>query len=115
MLTDDVDKAKAFYGATLGWTFQDMPMASGGTYYIAMVGDEAVAGLMDKTDLLPPTVPPHWFSYINVDDLDARLKALEANGGQVLKPPFEVPGIGSFAIVADATGAAMGWMTAEQD
>lgn len=114
LLTDDVEKAKAFYGAALGWRFEEMPMAGGGAYVIALLGDEAVAGILDKTDLVPPTVPPHWFSYINVDDLDARLKLLEANGGRILRPPFEVEGIGCFAIVADPTGAPMGWMTAAE-
>lgn len=112
LLTDDVEKAKAFYEATLGWTFVDMPAGGGGTYHVAMLGEEAVAGMMDKTDILPPHVPPHWFSYINVDDLDARLAKLEAAGGTILKPAFDVPGIGRIAIVADATGAPLGWMTA---
>ncbi|QRG07992.1 VOC family protein [Xanthobacter dioxanivorans] len=112
LMTDDVERAKAFYGATLGWTFDAMPMEGERTYYVAMLGEEAVAGMMDKTDLLPPTVPPHWFSYINVDKLDARLKLLEENGGHVIRAPFEVPGIGWIAIVADPTGAPMGWMTA---
>ncbi|MEP9354954.1 VOC family protein [Xanthobacter sp. KR7-65] len=112
LLTDDLEKAKAFYGATLGWTFSPMPMDGGATYYIAMLGDEPVAGMMDKTDVLPPEVPPHWFSYINVDDVQARLKALTAAGGRVMKEPFEIPGVGCIAIVADATGAPFGIMTA---
>ncbi|MGR7995932.1 MULTISPECIES: VOC family protein [unclassified Xanthobacter] len=112
LLTDDVEKARAFYGATLGWTFDAMPSGDGHAYYVAHLGGEPVAGMMDKTDILPPEVPPHWFPYINVDDIDARLKLLEANGGQVLRSAFEVPGIGRIAIVADATGAPMGWMTA---
>lgn len=114
LLTDDVDKARAFYGATLGWTFSEMPMADGGTYHVATLGEEPVAGLMDKTDLLPPTVPPHWFSYINVDDIHQRLKLLQAAGGHVLREPFEVPGIGCIAIVSDATGAPFGLMTASE-
>jgi len=112
LMTDDVEKAKAFYAATLGWSFSEMPMEEGRTYYLAHLGDEMVGGLMDKTDLLPPEVPPHWFPYINVDDLDARLKLLEQAGGQIIRPPFSVPGVGMIAIVTDATGAAMGWMTA---
>ncbi|MFS8036034.1 VOC family protein [Xanthobacter sp. AM11] len=112
LMTDDVERAMAFYGATLGWTFSDMPMDGGRIYHLAMQGDEPVAGLMDKTDIVPPAVPPHWFSYINVDDLEARLKLLEANGGSILRPPFEIEGVGRIAIVADPTGAPMGWMTA---
>lgn len=111
LMTDDVEKAKAFYAATLGWSFDAMPMDDDETYYVAKMDDEPVAGLMDKK-MLPPEVPSHWFCYINVDDVDARLEKLKANGGVVLREPFEVPGIGRIAIVADPTGAPMGWMTA---
>ncbi|MFG1403575.1 VOC family protein [Xanthobacter sediminis] len=112
LMTDDVEKAKAFYSATLGWSFTEMPTDGPHSYYVAHLGEEPVAGLMDKTDILPPEVPPHWFPYINVDNLDTRLKLLEENGGHVIRPPFEIPGVGRIAIVTDATGAAMGWMTA---
>ena len=111
LMTDDVEKAKAFYEATLGWHFDAMPMDGGETYYVAMLDGEPVAGMMDKS-MLPPEVPSHWFSYINVDDVDARLEKLKAHEGRVLREPFEVPGIGRIAIVADPTGAPMGWMSA---
>ncbi len=111
LMTDDVEKAKAFYEATLGWRFDAMPMDGGETYYVAMLDGEPVAGMMDKS-MLPPEVPSHWFSYINVDDVDARLEKLKAHEGRVLREPFEVPGIGRIAIVADPTGAPMGWMSA---
>ena len=29
LMTRDAEKAKAFYGATLGWTFDAMPMPEG--------------------------------------------------------------------------------------
>ncbi|MBP2149938.1 VOC family protein [Xanthobacter autotrophicus DSM 597] len=114
LLTDDVEKAQAFYSATLGWTFSEMPTGGGHAYYVATLGGEPVAGMMDKTDILPPQVPPHWFSYINVDDVTARVELLKAAGGQVLREPFEIPGIGRIAIVSDATGAPFGIMTAAE-
>ena len=114
LLTDDVEKAQAFYAATLGWTFSEMPMDGGRSYYVALLGDEPVAGMMDKTDILPPQVPPHWFSYINVDDVGARVELLKAAGGQVIREPFDIPGVGRIAIVSDATGAPFGMMTAAE-
>lgn len=114
LMTDDVDKAVAFYRATLGWAFREMPADAAHKYQVAFVGEEPVAGIMDMTDIMPANVPPHWFSYINVDDLHNRLKMLEENGGQIVRPPFEVPGVGVIAIVRDATGAGMGWMMAEE-
>jgi predicted enzyme related to lactoylglutathione lyase len=106
LMTNDVAKAKAFYGATLGWTFDDMPMPSGAVYTIAHSGAAMVAGMMDMTG-----VPPHWFNYIEVDDVDHRVALVVENGGQVLRGPFNIPNVGRIAILSDATGAAIGLMT----
>ena len=75
LMTNDVAKAKAFYGATLGWTFSDMPMQRSGVYTIAHSGQAMAAGIMDMTGVTPPGVPPHWFDYIEVDDVDHRVSA----------------------------------------
>ena len=36
---------------------------------------------------------------------------LMENGGKVLRPAFNIPNVGRIAIIADATGAAVGLMT----
>jgi len=41
LMTNDVAKTKAFYGATLGWTFSDMPMQAG-VYTLAHSGPAMV-------------------------------------------------------------------------
>jgi predicted enzyme related to lactoylglutathione lyase len=56
-------------------------------------------------------VPTRWFTYIAVDDVDAAVKATEERGGKVIRPPFEVPGVGRIAILEDPGGAAVGMMT----
>ena len=114
LMTSDVEKAKAFYAKTLGWTYEDMPMPEG-TYHVVKDGGPApIGGIMQMPRDVPPGTPPHWFSYIAVDDIDKRVAALQAAGGKVFKPAFDVPGVGRIAIVADATGAMMGWMTPAQ-
>lgn len=113
LMTDDVEKARAFYAAALGWSFESFPMPEG-TYWVAKIGDQAVAGLMSLEGVTPPGTPPHWFPYLEVDDVDARAEAVEDLGGAVLRAPFDVPGVGRIAIVRDVTGAAMGWMTSAQ-
>ena len=110
LMTPDVEKAKAFYGAALGWTFESMPGPHGSTYWIAKMGDKPVGGVM-SLDALPPGAPTAWFPYIEVDDVDARAAALSAHGGALARPAFDIPGIGRIAIVQDATGAMVGWMT----
>jgi predicted enzyme related to lactoylglutathione lyase len=111
LMTDNVGKAKAFYGATLGWTFSDMPMQGGGLYTLAQSGKAMVGGVMDMTGVTPPGVPPHWFNYIEVDDVDHRIGLVAENGGKVLRGAFNIPNVGRIAIIADATGAPVGLMT----
>src|SRR3954452_7374067 len=107
LLTDDVEQAKAFFAATIGWSFNPMPMEHGGTYWVAMAGDKADGGIMSMEGCAPPGTPPHGLAYLAVDDIDGRLADAVAAGAEVLRPVFDVPGIGRIAVLRDPTGAAM--------
>ncbi|TYC49430.1 VOC family protein [Rhodobacterales bacterium] len=113
LMTRDVEKARAFYGKCLGWTFSDMPMGDDGVYTIADMGDSQVAGIFPMSGPDFEGVPEHWMSYIAVDDIDERLELAAALGAQILRPPFDVPGVGRIALLKDVGGAAQGWMTPE--
>ena len=111
--TNDVEGAKAYYGATLGWSFDEMPMGdTGAVYNVAKLGDQMVAGIFD-TSAMPgmENVPAHWFTYFAVDDVDAAAAATAAAGGHVKREPWDVEGVGRIASVQDPTGATMGLMT----
>lgn len=108
--THHVEAAKQFYGTTLGWTFDAMQMPTG-TYWIAKAGDTVVGGIFTMSDPMFDGVPEHWFAYIAVDDVDARVKKAIEAGGALGRDPFDVPGVGRIAIVRDANGAMIGWMT----
>lgn len=110
LMTRDVEGAKKFYGATIDWSFEGMPMEDG-TYWIAKVGDQPVGGIMEMKGDQFEGIPPHWFSYIAIDDVDARVARLENAGGELLRPLFDVPGVGRIAILKDSSGAAIGWIT----
>jgi predicted enzyme related to lactoylglutathione lyase len=112
LLTYDVEASKAFYAATIGWSFESMEMPGGGTYWVARLDGKGVAGIMHMPATVPAGVPPHWFEYLEVDDVDARVKLFEQNGGKAMRPAFDVPGVGRLAILTDNTGAAIGLMTA---
>jgi predicted enzyme related to lactoylglutathione lyase len=45
LMTRDVERAKQFYESTIGWNFQAMPMADGGTYWVAMLDGKPAAGI----------------------------------------------------------------------
>jgi len=111
LLTTDVEKAKAFYATALGWLYEPMTMQQGGTYWVAKLDGKPVGGILSMEGIVPQGVPPHWFSYIEVDDVNARVALVEANGGKVIRPPFDIPDVGRIAILTDPTGAPIGWMT----
>ncbi len=113
LMTRDVAGARDYYATMLGWVWQVMPMPEG-DYHMAMVDGQPVAGMMDMSAMEHlANVPPHWFSYFAVDDIDATVKATVQAGGKVLRDPFDVPGTGRIAILEDPTGAPMGMMTPE--
>ena len=115
LYTRDVEAAKAFYAATVGWTFEGMPMPhQNRTYWIAKAAGKPVAGILDMRGIVPDTDPPHWLSYLEVDDVDRRLAEIESHGGRIVRPPFDVPNFGRIAIGADATGAFMAWVTSKR-
>jgi predicted enzyme related to lactoylglutathione lyase len=110
LMTRDVEGAKAFYGSMVGWQFDGMPMAEG-TYWVCKDGDKAVGGIFDMSQPEFASIPPHWFAYLAVDDVDARTVKATAAGGELMRPLFDVPGVGRIAILKDPTGAALGWIT----
>lgn len=110
LVTRDVEKAKKFYGDTIGWTFEGMPMPDG-TYWVAKMGDAYVGGLFPIAGPQWEGVPEHWMSYLAVDDVDARVKKAQAAGAKLMRPAFDIPGVGRIAILTEPGGAGVGWIT----
>jgi len=115
LYTRDVEAAKAFYAATSGWAFEGMPMPhQNRTYWMARADGKPVAGILDMRGIVPDDVPPHWLGYLEVDDINRRVAGIEQHGGSVVRQPFDVPGFGRIAIMVDAAGALMGWVTSKR-
>jgi predicted enzyme related to lactoylglutathione lyase len=114
LMARDVEGAKKFYATTLGWSFDGMPAPDGGTYWVAKMGDEPVGGMFDISGHDYTGVPEGWMSYIAVDNVDARVKKAVAAGAKLMKPAFDVPGVGRIAILTEPGGAGIGWMTPAQ-
>ncbi len=85
LMTRDPEGAKAFYGDTLGWKFEGMPMEIG-TYWVCKDGDKPVGGIFDMNKPEFEGLPPHWFAYVAVDDVDARVAKATAAGAKLLRP-----------------------------
>ena len=111
LMTRDVPAAIAYYRDVCGWHIDEVPMPDG-PYFVAVAHGKPVAGIMDIAQVPGlENVPPHWFTYIAVDDVDASAEATRAAGGAVDQAPFDVPGVGRIAIVTDPSGAKVGLMT----
>lgn len=113
LATTDAKAAKAFYGSLLGWTFDDMPAGPDMIYSMSKVGKEHAAALYQMGAAMKG-VPPHWDSYITVEDVDASAKKAVAAGGKLVKEPFDVMDVGRMAVVADPTGAVFCLWTAKK-
>lgn len=109
-MTRDAEKAKKFYGDTVGWTYKTMPMENG-THWVAKMGNDIVGGLFPLTSPQFDSVPEGWMSYLAVDNVDARVKKAQSLGAQLMRPMFDVPGVGRIAIRREPGGAGIGWMT----
>lgn len=116
LMTRDIPGALEYYEAICGWRIEPMQMPEG-AYYLCSQGDKPMAGIMDMSGMSHlDGVPPHWFTYVAVEDLDVALEQTHAHGGVVQRDPWEVPGIGRISIVTDTTGAAVGLIEpAEKD
>ena len=104
LATDDPAAARDFYSQLLGWdiTVSDDPQYGG--YAMARLGDAEgdVAGITAK---MMPEAPTAWNFYIETDDAAALGEAVQAAGGSVIAPAFDVGEMGRMAVFADPTGA----------
>lgn len=112
LITNDAEAAKKFYADVMGWSYDSMPMPDG-TYHVCKRGDDMVGGLFEASAEMGGD-DPHWQTYFAVDDVDASIEKIRAAGGSVVRDPFDVPGVGRIAMVADPTGAVSGIMKPAQ-
>lgn len=106
--TNDADKCVDFYTNVFGWSFQAGGGGAPGMDYREYTtgGDALVGGLYQINPEWfggnPP--PPHFMTYIAVDDVDENAKLAEELGGKVHKI-IDIPNVGRMAIIEDPTGA----------
>jgi uncharacterized protein len=105
--TSDPVAAKAFYTSLFGWQAENLPGGEAGTYTALRHRGREVAILYLQTrEARAAAAPPHWTSYISVDDADATAtRAGELGGAAVFRKPFDVSDAGRVAAIRDPTGA----------
>jgi uncharacterized protein len=104
LATSDPDAAKGFYTRVFGWQAEDVPDEG---LTLLRVGGSDVAILYRQTaEARAAGAPPHWTSFVSVEDADAAAaRAEELGGAAVFREPFDVLDAGRVAAIRDPSGA----------
>lgn len=106
LVTPDPDGAKAFYDSVVGWSIDETSQFPNGYRMIKRSDGGNAGGLLPLTDdMRQHGARPIWLGYVFVEDVDDTARKAQALGGHALMPPFDIPGIGRVALIADAGGA----------
>jgi uncharacterized protein len=104
LLTVDHEAAFRFHSALFGWQkIRDFDMGAMGKYLIYGTGDKELGGMFTKSKDMP--MPPMWFYYVEVADLDAAAERAKSKGARVLNGPMDVPGGARILQLSDPQGA----------
>lgn len=109
----DPDAGQAFYGDLFGWTFENQGPELGEYRMIRSASGSVIGGASPG---IPEdaSVPTEWMVHLGVDELDAALTRVTGAGGRVLADPMPVGDLGTVAVVATPSGAALGlWQAAQ--
>jgi uncharacterized protein len=104
LMTNDTGKAKEFYGELLGWECHDIDMPDM-TYTIFKSGDKEIGGMLQTPEGQVNKIPPHWMSYIAVDDIQEMTDKAKALGAKIEVDVQKVNEVGLFSVLVDPTGA----------
>jgi len=103
--THNVDEAVAFYTRLGGYTAEDVEVHDQVRYKLLLTNGRARAGVVS----IPwEDVDPQWIPYVAVENIQATVELIQANGGRILIEPQMDVKSGRVALFADPTGAVMG-------
>jgi predicted enzyme related to lactoylglutathione lyase len=105
----DTEMAKKFYQGLFNWNYQEdpLPKEMGGSYIQAKVnGDDVAAAMFTLTaDMKAMRIPPHWGSYVLVENCDESVKIAKSLGAIILKDSFDMKDAGRMAVIQDPCGS----------
>jgi len=116
LMAPDQQAAADFYRQVFDWQIEESPLpeeAGGGVYLQGRIEGDTVAGISGQMPGMEGH-PAFWGVYLAVDDVDATTAKVEAAGGKVEAPPFDVMDLGRMAAIQDPTGARVNlWQAGE--
>jgi predicted enzyme related to lactoylglutathione lyase len=105
LMTTDPAAAQAFYTKVIGWG--TMPYEGPMPYTLWTHEPGApLGGVMALADEAKAAgAPPHWLGYVSTPRCAVTAEQAAKLGGRILVEPQEIPGQGTFAVLADPQGA----------
>lgn len=111
---DDIERAKAFYTAVFGWSFEDFGQMTGSPYWGITTGPEDQPGINGGLLQRPaPTPGPEqgtngYVCTMGIDDYDTTEKRILDAGGQVALPKMALTGMAWQGYYIDTEGNTFG-------
>src|SRR5262245_12518453 len=100
LASQDAAKSRDFYSKLFGWHIDVNPDPQYGGYGRAQLDGKDVAGIGPAQQPGPVV----WSFYVGAEDAEATAKAVEAAGGKVVAPVFDVGDQGRMAVFQDNVG-----------
>jgi predicted enzyme related to lactoylglutathione lyase len=101
----DPDAAASFYAELFGWETENlMPAEHPGDYFVCRLRGRDVAAIVSQHGA---PAPPQavWTTLVSVESVDEAASRAASAGGKVIGEPFDSPGGGRQAVLADPAGA----------
>ena len=112
LLTNDPAASQKFYGELFGWEFESVGTASNlksnTSYTLIRHNGRLIGGMIDTLALNNRDDISQWVVLMSVEDVDASVEAVTANGGTIITPPTDLQSRGRLAVIRDAEGALLG-------
>ena len=106
IVSDNAERARAFYTELFGWTAEADPEMGGYALVDTGAGEGAIGGGIGPSSAPGDTGVK---IYMRVEDLEACLERAEKLGGTTVVPPHDLPGdAGRTAIFTDPDGNKVG-------
>jgi uncharacterized protein len=105
LMTPNPEAAKQFYSKLLGWEFETENINQESPYFMIKKGELPIGGMMQIPKDKENHIPPHWGSYIFVEDLKATVEKAKSLGAKIVVDITPVKDFGHFAVIQDPTGA----------
>ena len=108
--TNNLETCKSFYSNVFGWEMQKSNAVGEEMEYqeFNISGGYPMGGMFQMSAEMygGELPPPHFVSYVAVENVDDTASKAFDLGGTIVSPPMDIPNVGRFAVIQDPTGAA---------